>query len=358
MLGRNSIWGEEIQKIKKLYQEKAECQSAGGVYKLVNIQQEYCNYLVESFKDLRGVNTAMVLDCGNGAVGAVLRGVVESIGLTNVTFLCEQVDGTYPNHNANPVDINNMRHAQHVLEECSADIAIGFDGDGDRMAALTHEGQLLIGDHLLSLFAADVLSRSPQATIVFDGKCSLVVAETIKNNNGIPVRSPSGHSIIKTAMRKHGALLGGELSCHFFFADDYFGFDDGIYAFLRLIRLMKDSGRTLKELVSSFPHTYITPEIRIFCPDERKESIVEQVKQYIMLQGLYALSFDDGVRFENEIGWGMIRASNTQPELCIRCESLTPQGLQGLKKTVYDAVSATLILHNATPDTYNMRELL
>ena len=236
-------------------------------------------------------------------------------------------------------------------------LAVGFDGDGDRMAAVTPEGQLLSGDILLALFAQDILHNNPNGIIVYDGKCSLVVAETITKNNGIPLRSPSGHSIIKSAMREHNALFGGELSCHFFFADGYFGFDDGIYAFLRLIRLLQKSNQDLTALVSHFPKTYSTPEIRILCSDAEKNNIIEKLKELLSKQSVYTLSFEDGVRLEDGQSWGLIRVSNTQPAICIRCESLTYQGLQDIKKIIYDlllTVNATGVYHDAL---YSMKEL-
>jgi phosphomannomutase/phosphoglucomutase len=346
-LGKNSIWGSEIQEIQRLYLHQAKESAEGtGSYQRVAIQQEYCDYMAAAFSDLKDFDKPVLADCGNGAVGAVLRDVIDAVGLPRVTILCEEVDGNYPNHTANPVELENMLHvAEQVLND-NAFFAVGFDGDGDRMAAMTHEGQLLAGDQLLSLFAIDVLSRNPGAKIVFDGKCLLIVQETIKKYGGHFFRSPSGHTIIKAAMREHQALLGGELSCHFFFADDYFGFDDGIYAFLRLIRLIKNSQKSLAELVSQFPQTLSTPEIRVFCEDMQKERVMHEIKNYFLGKAAYTLSFDDGVRFENEHGWGLIRASNTQPALCIRYESLTQKEFQEFRKTVYDAIHMAFVVMN------------
>jgi phosphomannomutase/phosphoglucomutase len=184
-----------------------------------------------------------------------------------------------------------------------------------------------------------------------------VVADTITKNNGLAVRSPSGHSIIKSAMKKNNALFGGELSCHFFFADTYFGFDDGIYAFLRLIRLLQKSDQDLTALVKQFPQTYSTPEIRIFCSDAEKNIIIEKLKEILITQNIYKLSFDDGVRLEDGSSWGLVRASNTQPALCIRCESLTSTGLHDIKKIIYDLLLTLGVIPDAIRDLIEISEI-
>lgn len=345
-LGTDSIWGSELQKIKELYMHIVESgfsqtrvMHARAAYVRVAVQQEYTDFMAREFADLKNFDKPIIADCGNGAVGAILRDVVQAVGLRNVTILCEEVDGTYPNHSANPVEIENMQHVIKHVCTSQAFMAVGFDGDGDRMAAVAPDGQLISGDVLLALFAQDILQEHAGGTIIYDGKCSLIVADTIIKCAGVPVRSPSGHSIIKSTMKKHDALFGGELSCHFFFADSYFGFDDGIYAFLRLLRLVHKRDKNLSELVQQFPRTYSTPEIRIFCDDTHKHLIMYHVQEYLKRQDCYTLSFEDGVRLENDLSWGLIRVSNTQPALCIRCESLTLAGLQDMKKMMYDTLA-------------------
>lgn len=358
-LGKNSIWGDEIQEIQKLYRQQAQSVARGvGVYQRVLLQQEYCEYMAAAFSDLKTFDKPILADCGNGAVGALLRDVLEAVGLSTVSILCESVDGTYPNHLANPVELENMLHVIDEVKKNNAFLAVGFDGDGDRMAAITQEGELLAGDHLLSLFAIDVLSRRPGAKIIFDSKCLLMVPDTVKKYGGHCFRSPSGHSIIKTAMREHGALLGGELSCHFFFADEYFGYDDGIYAFLRLVRLVHTQQKSLTRLVSQFAQTHSVPEMRLFCEDDKKAQVIENIKQYLAAaQPSYTLSCEDGIRFENHESWGLVRVSNTQPALCIRYESLTPQGLQAIKELTERALAhACKDLHIRLPEQNGMHE--
>lgn len=339
-LKKQSVWGPEIQKVYALYLQRAKPTVSAGVsrYQRVNIQQEYVMYMAEHFADLRNYGTSIVFDCGNGAVGAILRDVIDAVGLLHTTIICEEVDGTYPHHPANPVEPENMQMAYQELVEQSADLAVGFDGDGDRMAVMTREGELLGGDRLLALFARDIL-HDRKGPIVYDGKCSLIVAETVERCGAQAIRSPSGHSIIKTAMHTHKALLGGELSCHFFFADSYFGFDDGIYACLRLLRILLKTGKSLAVLVAEFPLTYSTPELLITCAEEQKKDVMQKVQDYFIAQPALTLCYDDGVRFEHQDGWGLIRASNTQAALCVRCESRTQQGLTELKKWVYTVLS-------------------
>ncbi|MBY0109579.1 MAG: phosphomannomutase/phosphoglucomutase [Candidatus Babeliaceae bacterium] len=346
-LGKNSIWGTQIQKIKELYYAALEnnCLHArvmhnNASYKRVNVQRQYAEYMAREFVDLKNLTMPIIADCGNGAVGALLRQVVDAVGLREVTIMCEEVDGTYPNHAANPVELENMLHVIQAVDTHKPAFAVGFDGDGDRMAAVTPDGKLVCGDVLLALFAQDILQKNKQGTIVYDGKCSLIVAETIAQHAGAGVRSPSGHSIIKSVMREHNALFGGELSCHFFFADTYFGFDDGVYAFLRLVRLMSSTSKDLTQLVQEFSQTFSTPEIRIPCSDTEKYTVIEKIKEVLRSQDRYTLSYQDGVRLEDAQSWALIRVSNTQPAVCIRCESLTDAGLQAIKKVIYDALGS------------------
>ncbi len=356
-LGKNTIWAEDIQRIKELYSSgKQVVQQTSGSVAPVMMQKEYRNYIAQKFIDLKNFDKHLVADCGNGAVGAVLRDVIQAVGLSNVTILCEEVDGTYPNHSANPVERENMEHVAHYVSENDAFLAVGFDGDGDRMAAMTPEGRLLAGDELLSLFAQDVLARNPGASIVFDSKCLMIVPQTIQKCGGNPIQSPSGHSHMKTVMRDRHALLGGELSCHFFFADDYFGFDDGIYAFLRLVRLVAASKKNITQLIEQFPQTYNIPEIRIFCADDTKNEVIEQIKKYFIDFSEYKLSYADGIRFYTDTGWGLIRVSHTQPALCLRCESLTAEGLKTLKQKMYDALMHTVLAHYIPSESFLLKE--
>ena len=206
------------------------------------------------------------------------------------------------------------------------------------MAPVTASGRLVIGDQLLAIFARDILEHHAHACIVYDIKCSEIVPNAIRAQGGVAIVAPSGHSIIKTNLRQHQALLAGELSCHFFFADRYFGYDDGIYAALRLIDLLYRSKKALDCFVDDLPKTYVTPEFRMECAEDIKPAIVARVQDYFLQKNVQDMTFVDGLRVTTKYGWGLIRASNTQPVICIRCESSSEQGLHSIKKDFYDAL--------------------
>lgn len=206
------------------------------------------------------------------------------------------------------------------------------------MAPMTHDGQLVLGDKLLALFACEILEKYPGTRIVFDIKCSAGLAHVIKECGGIPCISATGHSIIKKRMKEEKSLLGGELSCHFFFADNYFGYDDGIYAALRLVSLLQKTGKSLQELISIFPRTYATPEIRIAYQQEKLADIVIAVQSFFEQQKDAELLTIDGVRVTKPYGWGLIRASNTQPVICLRFESDSEHNLKRIKQDFKDVL--------------------
>ena len=252
-LGTESVWGTELQKIKKLYKEhvKLAC-TTHGTYREEPVIDMYVAWLKQHFLHLVGLPVKAVIDCGNGAGGTVMPQLVKAMAWPNVKLLYEQVDGTYPHHEADPTVEENMSDVKELLATSDLQLGIGLDGDCDRMAAMTKAGQLVQGDKLLAVFAREIIKHHPGATVVFDIKCSAGLPELLSAWKARPVMSPSGHSIIKGAMKKEHALLGGELSCHFFFKDRYFGYDDAFYAMLRLFELLKD-GSTLDQLLAFSP---------------------------------------------------------------------------------------------------------
>jgi phosphomannomutase/phosphoglucomutase len=268
----------------------------------------------------------------------------------NVELLFPEVDGTYPNHEPDPVNEKNMGALKNRLAFSDAVIGIGLDGDCDRMAPMTKNGAVVPGDKLLGIFSMAVAQQFPGAAVVFDIKSSGALIELLESIGCIPHMSPAGHSIIKTQMKLHKAILGGELSCHFFFGDRYFGYDDGIYATLRLLELLVQSGKTLEELLTKFPHKISSTEIRIRCADDRKEAIVQAVRKQFAQRTDVELITIDGVRVAMSYGWGMVRSSNTQAELCLRFESDTQEGLEHVKQDFVQALTPFLdasLLHDA-----------
>jgi len=360
-LGKKSVWGKQIQEIREIYRSlSAEAFSEGriegnersnGSTRLTTsgdmrgtgsehlLIPEYITWLHDHFGSLRGLKTSFVVDCGNGAAGTVLPALIKKMQWQNVVLLYPEVDGTYPNHDADPVVAKNMADVKKILATTSAQVGMGLDGDCDRMAAMTKDGFLVPGDQLLAVFAQQVLQKHPHAAIVFDVKSSQGLIELLQKWGAKPCISPAGHAIIKDTMERNHALLGGELSCHFFFHDRYFGYDDGIYALMRLLEIITSSGKSLQELIAVFPKKFSTAEIRLACAEEQKQMIINALKHYFSQRADADIVTIDGIRVTMPYGWGIVRASNTQPVLSMRFESETEQGLADIKQDFIDLLS-------------------
>jgi len=332
----DSVWGEGIQEIKRMYQQGVKrISNTQGMCVLYPLNDTYISFLVDHFPQLHGCEYRMIFDCGNGAAGVIMPQLIEAMQWKNASLLYEQVDGTFPHHEADPTIAENMADLRTAVLENNSDVGIGFDGDADRMIPITHRGVMMPGDHVLALYAQEIIAQTAGAGVVFDGKCSLIVSQLVSQAGGVPRQVPSGHAIIKDAMKRYKALCAGELSGHFFFADSYFGFDDGIYAALRLICIMHSQGKSLELLRQSLPVTYSTPEIRLTCPDNKKfnviESIQHNVTQYATQNSDVELQLFDGVRMVTPEGWALIRASHTQDVVSVRLEAFTQTGLVHMK---------------------------
>lgn len=341
-LGTTSVWGKAIQELYALYAQKAHLDASHltsahkGSYIEQPIMPAYVDWLVKHFPSLHNMQLSAVIDCGNGAGGAVIPQLVAAMGWQHVKVLFPEVDGTYPNHEADPVDIENMQDVKRVLETSDVQIGVGLDGDADRMAPMTKSGVLVPGDQLLGIFAQAAALPNGSA-VVCDVKSSAVLLERLKELGLTPVMSPSGHSIIKDTMKIHHAPLGGELSCHFFFHDRYFGYDDGVYAMLRLFETAQHT--TLDELLKVYPKMYTSDEYRIPCEENKKQLVVQTVKDiFAQKEGAESITID-GVRAAMPYGWGLIRVSNTQPVLSMRFESTTAEGLTKIKKDFIHALA-------------------
>lgn len=341
------VWGasgSQIQEIRKIYENKifytAKSQNSGIIINKHEIINEYINYLTTEFAHIKGSTIKALVDSGNGAAGAVVPQLIQAMGWKNVKQIFSEVDGNFPNHEADPTTIENMQFAINELKSNpDLEIGIGFDGDCDRMCPITKSGKLVSGDRLLTIFAKPVLQAHPNATIVFDIKSSSCLIEALTKWGANPLISPSGHSIIKDAMIKHNAKLAGELSCHFFFNDRYFGYDDGIYAMMRLIEILEKEHRSLDDLLNEIPTKESTAEIKIKCATEDdKKIIVEKVKKILAARKDVQAITIDGIRAQMSYGWGLLRASNTQPALILRFESDSKEGLKQVKSDFYDAL--------------------
>lgn len=336
-LGKGSLWGDQILAIKDLYHQKQALTGAvRGGYSEIDMVTLYVDWLVKNFSHLQGMDTAVAIDCGNGVAGAVMPQLIQRMSWPNITLLFADIDGTYPNHEADPSVEKNMLLLRQELTTGACAFGLGFDGDADRMAPMTKEGFLVPGDQLLGIYSQDVAQEYPGVTVVFDVNCSGGLIEMIEQAGGKAHPSATGCCNIKHEMKKYNSLLAGEISCHFIFADRYFGFDDGIYAMMRLFEIIQKTGKTLTQLVSAFPHKVSSPTFRIKCDDVAKWKIIENIHEIMLKRDDVKIVTIDGVRATMAYGWGIVRASNTQPAITLRCESNSQEGLKQVKADFVD----------------------
>ena len=272
----------------------------------------------------------VVVDAGNGTGGVVAVPLFRSLGIEVVPLFVE-MDGRFPNHHPDPTVEANLRHLKAAVAESRADLGIAYDGDADRVGAVDEKGQVLWGDQLMILFSRAVLADHPGAAIVGEVKCSMTLYDDIALHGGRAIMWKAGHSLIKAKMKEEGALLAGEMSGHIFFGHRWFGFDDGIYSSARLLELVSRTDRPVSSLLADVPRTFSTPEIRVDCPEEKKFEVVRRAQEFFAAR--YQAVTVDGVRVTFPDGWGLVRASNTQPLLVLRFEAKTPERLaeiQGL----------------------------
>ena len=321
-----SVYGDRIQEIKRGILG-GEFREGSGIRERVDVLDRYVADLAGRFDLSRPVK--VVLDCGNGVGSLVGVELLEALGAEVVPLYCES-DGTFPNHHPDPTVDENLVDLIATVRREGAELGIGFDGDADRIGAVDENGQIVRGDLLLLLFGLDILhNRGRGAKLVFDVKCSQVVPDEFLRAGGEAIMWKTGHSLIKEKMRETNAALGGELSGHICVADNYLGFDDAPYAACRLVDLIARSGRTLSELVSDFPVYVSTPELRIEVTEETKFAIVEAAQDHF---GETREVIDvDGARGKFDGGWGLLRASNTQPILVARYEAETEEQLAAIR---------------------------
>ncbi len=329
-IGTFSIYGREIQKIREIIEEEVYISGNGKYEKYDKIIQDYQNYLVNNLNLKRKLK--VVVDSGNATAGPVVPKLFERLGC-EVISLYDDMDGNFPNHHPDPTIPEYLEDLISTLKKENADIGIAFDGDADRIGVVDENGNIIWGDQLLMIFARDVLETNPGSIIISEVKSSKNLYDDIRKHNGIPIMWKTGHSLIKQKMKEEGALLGGEMSGHMFFADRYFGFDDAIYAAGRLMEIFSKSDSKLSELLADVPETYNTPEIRVVCPDEIKFDVVEKVKNYFSKKN-YNINDIDGMRITFDDGWALVRASNTQPALVLRFESTSQERLNEIQQMI------------------------
>jgi len=335
-VGKSTIFGEEIQNLRRLIEKKEFVTGKGNLSKeeIISPYQDYIKKNIHTEKRMR-----VVIDAGNGTAGILAGTLLRDLGCEVEELYCE-VDGRFPNHFPDPTIPGNLKDLIERVKKIRADAGIGYDGDADRIGVVDDQGNIIWGDQLMILFSREILRDKKGATFVAEVKCSQNLFNDIEKHGGKAIMWRTGHSLIKEKMKEEKAALGGEMSGHIFFADRYFGYDDAIYASCRLIELLSKTDRKLSQLLSDVPKTFITPEIRVDCPDEIKFKVVEKVKEELRKD--YPIIDVDGVRVKFEDGWGLVRASNTQPALVLRFEALTEKRVQEIKKLVEDKVKVAI----------------
>ncbi len=326
-LGKSTIYGAEILKLYNIAKSGNFVKGSGNQIKS-SITEKYIDYVANNIRPgKRGIKVA--IDGGNGTGGPVASEILKKLNMPFVSLYCD-MDGRFPNHHPDPTLVDAMQDLIKTVKANNCEIGIGYDGDSDRIGVVDRNGNIVWGDQLMIIFAKEILKEKPGATFIAEVKCSKVLYDEIKKAGGNPLMWRTGHSLIKAKMKELNAELAGEMSGHMFFANRYFGYDDAIYASMRLIELLSHSEKTFEQIISELPKMKSTPEIRFDMSDEKKFVLVEKVKEYFKSNG-YSVIDIDGVRVTFEDGWGLVRASNTQPALVLRFEASTEQRLNEIK---------------------------
>ena len=329
-LGKDTLYGEQIQEIRSKMESNDFAEETGGKVERYEIVPPYQRHLLQDVRKLKRP-LKIVVDAGNGVGGPVAPAIFRRLGCTVWEIGCIP-DGNFPLHHPDPTVTENLQILIEKVRAENADVGFAYDGDADRIGVVDEKGGIIWGDELLVLFARDVLQRHPNATIVSEVKCSQRLYDDIAKRGGVPIMWKAGHSLLKAKLNEARALLAGELTGHMFFNERYFGYDDAIYASVRLLEILSNSDRPLSALLADLPKTVSTPEIRIACPDERKFIIADLAKDYFRKH--YDIIDIDGVRVQFPDGWGLIRASNTQPALVLRFEARTADQLNAYRAIV------------------------
>jgi len=326
--GAGTLHGETIQEVRRII-EKRDFLHGHGSHDDMDVIPAYLDQVAPQFEFSRRVK--VVLDGGNGTAGPVVHRLFERLNC-EVTELFFPMDGHFPNHHPDPTVPANLKHLQDAVRAQKAELGIAFDGDSDRIGAVDENGEVIYGDMLLLIFGREILTRKPGATFIGEVKCSQLLYDELKRLGGNPVMYKTGHSLIKAKMKEEHAELAGEMSGHMFFADRYFGYDDAIYAACRLIEIVARSGKPLSAQFAGLPKLVSTPEIRVDCPDEVKFQVVQHVAA--SFKKTHKVIDIDGVRVLFEHGWGLLRASNTQPVLVMRFEAESQEWLKQYQREV------------------------
>ena len=337
--GKQTLFGEEIQVLKTIIKD-ADYLTGIGTEEEINVFDQYVEKYKKEFGKMKPIK--VVLDCGNGAAGSIAKRLYEAIGLQPLV-LFEKPDGTFPNHHPDPTVEKNLVDLKKAVKEQGAVVGIGFDGDADRIGIVDHNGKMILGDELMVIISRSVLAKNKGAKIIGDVKCSDRLYADIKKHGGEPIMWKTGHSLIKEKIKVEKAPFGGEMSGHVFFADRNYGYDDALYAGLRLCEIISETGKNIPQLLEGLPESFNTPELRIDTTEEKKVLIVEKLKEKFSAPSPeYSINLLDGIRVSYKDGWALARASNTQPVLVLRYESNTEAGLKRIQDSFEGVVNQHL----------------
>ena len=329
-IGLESVYGDGIQDVLKIIQNADFVESKGSCKEFRGIIDLYSKYIAKFAEIVRPVKC--IVDAGNGVGGPILPNILRAMGCEVKEMYCE-ADGTFPNHHPDPTVEAYMTDLINEMKKGEYEVGIGLDGDADRLGIIDDKGNMLYGDQIITILARDYLEKDPGKPVLADVKCSKTLFDDIENRGGKPIMYKTGHSNIKGKMKEDGIKFGGEMSGHIFFADKYLGVDDAMYACLRFLEILSKTTKKCSELLADIPKMYNTPEIRFDTNDETKFEIVNKVRDYFIQEG-YVVNDIDGMRVTFNDGWGLIRASNTQPALVMRFEATTENRLYEIKNLI------------------------
>ncbi len=336
--GTESLFGRDIQSIREII-ESGEFERGSGCVEEADISGAYSSFLKDNLQIKPGIKVA--IDCGNATTGIIAPTTFKDFGC-ELTELYTTPDGTFPNHHPDPGSEENLRDLIEAVRYEGCELGIAFDGDGDRLGVVDESGAIIWGDMLLLIFARDIIPQVPGAKVIGEVKSSTRLYADIERMGGRAIMWKTGHSLIKSKMKEEGAELAGEVSGHIFFKHRFFGYDDALYAALRLLEILSKTGKKTSELLEGVAKAYYTPEIRVDCPDEMKFDVVRRATRELRAQ--YDVIEIDGARIEFPDGWGLLRASNTQPALVFRYEAETQERLDEIRSIIEETVERAIKL--------------
>ena len=338
MSGLNSIHSQGLQDVLRIIEKRAYVKGEGKKTK-ADVTTPYMDYLLKHITLNKKIRIG--IDAGNGTGGITAVPVLKELGCEVHELFCD-LDGSFPNHEADPTQKKNLTDLIALVQNQGLDLGVGYDGDADRIGVVDKTGQMIYGDQLMVIYAREILERKPGATFISEVKCSMVMYDEIRKRGGNAIMWRTGHSLIKKKMKEENAELAGEMSGHMFFKDQYFGFDDALYATCRLLEIMVATGKGVDELIADLPRTFTTPELRVECPDAIKFDVVDKIVAHYKAKPNQEVIDIDGLRAVYDDGWGLVRASNTQPALVLRFESLTRERLDEIRQEIESTLKAII----------------